>query len=116
MIRCKICKVPLSGFLGKLSQIIFKIRSSSQNPELCNKCEDTPGVMGETHQNSGSGKTYQCQICQRMIKEKHSLEHIKAEEYLIELIKKDHKQWQHKGPTCRECLEYYRRLVKETEI
>lgn len=116
MLRCKICKIPLSGFLGKLSRAIFKIQASSRNPEVCNKCEDSPGLTVRTSKSLEGGKTYQCQICQRMIKEEHSLEHIKAEEYLIELIKKDHKQWQHKGPTCRECIEYYRRLVKETEI
>lgn len=51
-----------------------------------------------------------------MIHEEHSLEHIKAEEYLIDLIRKDHSHWQHKDPTCQECITYYRKLVKETEV
>jgi len=51
-----------------------------------------------------------------MIHENHSLEHIKAEEYLIELIRKDHSHWRHKKPTCQECVDYYRKLVKNNEI
>ena len=59
---------------------------------------------------------YQCQVCKRMVHESHSLEHIKAEEYLISLIQKDHPQWQDKEPTCKECIEYYQKLVKDSEI
>ena len=51
-----------------------------------------------------------------MVHESHSLEHIKAEEYLISLIQKDHPQWQDKEPTCKECIEYYQKLVKDSEI
>ena len=61
-------------------------------------------------------KTYKCQICQRMIDEDHALTHIKAEEYLIALITKDHPQWGQKDPTCKECIEYYRKLIKEAAI
>ncbi|MBU2251791.1 MAG: hypothetical protein KKH25_05990 [Candidatus Omnitrophica bacterium] len=116
MLRCKICKVPLNGFLGKIAKAIFKAGPSGVDSEVCNKCQDNQQPAAKKSKAGGSGETYQCQICQRMIHQEHSLEHIKAEEYIIELIKKDHKQWQHKGPTCRECIEYYRRLVNETEI
>jgi len=59
---------------------------------------------------------YRCQICQREIDEFASLAHIKAEEYLIQLILRDHPEWQKNGHTCQECLEYYRKLVKDAEI
>jgi len=62
------------------------------------------------------GKKYKCKICERMINEKHSLEHAKAEEYLINLIKKDHPKWEQKDSTCPECIEYYRKLIKQSEI
>jgi len=65
--------------------------------------------------NLNPGK-YKCQICGRMINKKHSLEHAKAEEYLIDLIRKDHAHWQYKEPTCEECVVYYRKLVDKTEI
>lgn len=62
------------------------------------------------------GKKYKCQICQRMIHQKHALEHIKAEEYLIELIKKDHPRWSKENSTCKECIEYYKKLINDAEI
>ena len=62
------------------------------------------------------GKKYKCQVCQRMIREKHSLEHAKAEEYLINLIKKDHPKWSQKDSVPPECIEYYRKLIKQSEI
>lgn len=61
-------------------------------------------------------KKYKCQICERMIHEEHSLEHAKAEEYLINLIKKDHPKWDQKDSACPECIEYYRKLIKQSEI
>ncbi|MFH0762353.1 MAG: hypothetical protein V1925_00490 [Candidatus Omnitrophota bacterium] len=60
--------------------------------------------------------TYKCQICGREIDEFVSIAHAKAEEYLIELIKRDHPEWNKEHDTCHKCVEYYRRLVKETEI
>ena len=62
------------------------------------------------------GKRYKCQICGRMIHEAHSLEHAKAEEYLLNLIKKDHPKWKQKDLTCSECIEYYRKLINQAEI
>ncbi len=62
------------------------------------------------------GKKYKCQICGRMIHQEHSLEHVKAEEYLIGLIQKDHSHWKDKEPTCQDCIEYYRKLVDKTEV
>ena len=59
---------------------------------------------------------YHCQICERDIDDYASLAHIKAEEYLIELIRKDHPEWHEGKKTCHKCIEYYRKLVKENEI
>jgi len=72
--------------------------------------------LGDIVKAFSKGKKYKCQICGRMILKAHSLEHVKAEEYLLELIKKDHPQWNQKGLTCPECIEYYRKLIAQTEI
>lgn len=61
-------------------------------------------------------KKYKCQICNRMIDEEHAIMHIKTEEYIINLIKKDHPFWKNKDITCPECIEYYQKLVREAEI
>jgi hypothetical protein len=61
-------------------------------------------------------KKYKCQICGRMVHEEHALVHVKADEYLIELIKKDHPQWQEKDKSCPKCIAYYRELVDKAEI
>jgi ribosomal protein L34E len=117
MKRCIKCKVPLDGFLGMVAGKLFKVTPSASNPERCNKCQDESPVYqargkGPHHP---SGK-YHCQICNRDIDEIIALQHVKAEEYLIELIKKDHPYWARDKKTCRECLEYYRKLIKEAEI
>jgi len=59
---------------------------------------------------------YYCKICNRQIDDFASIAHVKAEEYLIELIRRDHPEWKTADKTCPECLEYYRKLVKENEI
>lgn len=59
---------------------------------------------------------YRCQICERDIDDFASIAHIKAEEYLIELIKKNHPEWEKDKKTCHACIEYYRKLVKDAEI
>lgn len=61
-------------------------------------------------------KIYKCQICSRDIDTKSALMHVKAEEYLIGLIKKDHPRWQDGPGTCNDCITYYRKLVKDAEI
>lgn len=117
MTRCKICKVPLNGFLSAIGKAFFNIRRSSIDPEICNKCA-AKGKEDNVKNNNiiSDDKTYQCQICSRVIHSEHAIEHIKAEEYLINLIKKDHPKWQHKGTTCQECIQYYRKLIKDAEI
>ncbi|UCD15524.1 MAG: hypothetical protein JSV34_00285 [Candidatus Omnitrophota bacterium] len=59
---------------------------------------------------------YKCNICGRMVSEKKALVHVKAEEYIINLIKRDHPQWQAANYSCSECIDYYRKLIKEGEI
>lgn len=115
MTRCKICKVPLTGFLSAMGKAFFNIRRSETDPEICNKCANKE--QSKAVDNAATDdKTYQCQICARNIHSQHAIEHIKAEEYLISLIKKEHPNWNHKGATCSECLEYYRKLIKNAEI
>ncbi|MFH0877597.1 MAG: hypothetical protein V1863_05170 [Candidatus Omnitrophota bacterium] len=105
MKRCLKCKIPLEGSVAKVLKTILKITPSDKNPELCNRCA-----------KDQNAKTYMCQICNRAIEEHMALTHIKAEEYLLALIKKDHPEW-HKGKeTCPECLDYYRDLVKKAQI
>jgi hypothetical protein len=115
MVRCRLCKVPLTGFLSIIGKTFFNIKSSNHDPEVCSKCVDGQIVAHRSNEKL-KDKTYKCQICNRAIHEKHAIEHVKTEEYLIELIKKNHPQWHHKEPTCRECIEYYRKLVKDAEI
>lgn len=117
MQRCRKCKVPLDGILGKLSATLFKVNPSTTDPTVCNKCQDAvsvyePHAQGPHHP---AGK-YRCQICNRDIDEVAALTHIKSEEYIIELIKKDHPEWAKDKKICQQCLDYYRRLVKEAEI
>ena len=59
---------------------------------------------------------YKCHICNRDIDDFASLTHIKAEEYLIELIRKDHPEWKDDSKACPKCVDYYRKLVQDGEI
>jgi hypothetical protein len=116
MVRCKICKVPLTGFLSNIGKAFFNIRPSEQDPKICNKCINKEQGKAAVKSGGLTEETYQCQICSRTVHQRHALEHIKAEEYLINLIKKDHPEFQRKEPACKECIEYYRKLVKDAEI
>ena len=105
MKKCKICNVPLSGFLGKVAKTIARIKPSEKFLGICNKCEPKEG-----------GGKYVCQICGREIDESAALMHAKAEEYLLELIRRDHPEWKKDKDTCYHCVEYYRTLVNKAEI
>ena len=59
---------------------------------------------------------YRCQLCDRDIDDYVSIAHIKAEEYLLDLILKDHPEWHEKKQTCHKCVDYYRKLVHEAEL
>ncbi|MDP2938625.1 MAG: hypothetical protein Q8O13_00870 [Candidatus Omnitrophota bacterium] len=115
MRRCARCNVPLDGFLGKVAKTVFKVSTSEGNPDICNKCADSRTETDSAIESDTPGK-YRCQICEREIDERVALTHIKSEEYIINLIKKDHPKWDKDKNTCHECREYYRRLIKEAEI
>lgn len=39
--RCRVCKVPLEGFMYKLiARVLFGVKPSEKDADLCNKCED----------------------------------------------------------------------------
>ncbi|MBP7836281.1 MAG: hypothetical protein KA022_02275 [Candidatus Omnitrophica bacterium] len=59
---------------------------------------------------------YKCQVCGREIDDFASITHIKAEEYILDLIRRDHPEWHEDKKTCRKCVEYYRKLVRDAEI
>jgi len=59
---------------------------------------------------------HRCQICGKDVDDSVGLAHIKAEEYIIELIRKDHPQWNKGKGTCDLCVEYYRELIKRSDI
>ena len=104
MRRCQNCNAPLEGPLSKIKGALFRVRPSEENPDICSKCARK------------KPKKYKCQICDRLIDESAALTHIKTEEYLLKLIKKDHPEWQKNKETCQECVDYYRKLVKDAEI
>lgn len=59
---------------------------------------------------------HKCQICGKQVEDSVGLAHIKAEEYIIELIRKDHPEWDKTKGICDLCVEYYRELIKRGEI
>lgn len=103
MNSCKLCGVPLRGFLALIPRLLFGVRASRDSSIVCNKC-------------ATKNKMYRCSICSRMIHEATAIEHVKAEEYFISLIRKDHSYWGDKIPTEEECLNHYREMVRKTEI
>jgi hypothetical protein len=105
MKRCQKCNVPLEGTISKLLKTVLRVRPSSENPSLCNHC-----------QTKTKPKTYTCQICNRSVDESDALTHVKAEEYLLHLIKKDHPEWNKEKETCPQCVDYYRDLIKKAKI
>ncbi len=105
MKRCKKCGVPLEGALGKILKLALKVSPSEKDASIGNKCETSAGTG-----------TYTCQICNRAIEEGVALTHIKTEEYLLDLIKKDHPEWNEKKGACPKCVDYYRELIKKAKI
>ncbi len=59
---------------------------------------------------------HKCQICGKDVDDAIGIAHIKAEEYILELIRKDHPEWDKTKGTCDLCVEYYRELIKRSEI
>ncbi len=120
MRKCKVCGVVLSGLAGKIRRLFFKQFLTGKDQDICNKCKETKEndqpekkVIQATESED---EKYQCPVCKRMIHQAHALEHIKTEEYLIKLISKDHPKWGKEEPVCKECIDYYRKLVEDAEI
>lgn len=59
---------------------------------------------------------YRCKICDRDIDDFVSIAHIRTEEYLLQLILRDHPEWKETDKACHQCIDYYRKLVKQGEI
>ena len=68
------------------------------------------------HTTTPKKRDYICQICNREIDENTALTHIKTEEYLLGLIKKDHPEWKENDSACPQCVAYYRELIKKAKI
>ncbi|MCF7871149.1 MAG: hypothetical protein K9L95_03310 [Candidatus Omnitrophica bacterium] len=120
MKKCKVCGAALSGLKGKIRKLFFRQHLSDKDPQLCNRCAnktvaDSPQARRARPDKAGEEK-YQCPVCKRMIHQAHALEHIKTEEYLMKLISKDHPRWAKEEPVCKECIDYYRKLVEDAEI
>jgi protein-arginine kinase activator protein McsA len=107
MKRCRKCKVPLEGIFSVVLKNVLRCQPSEKDPSLCHRCAQ--------NENKRKG-TYICQICDRGVDEASALTHIKAEEYLLGLIKKDHPEWKADKETCPECIAYYRELIKKAKI
>jgi len=107
MKRCAKCKIPLEGAISTLLGKILKCYPSKEDPSLCNRCAKDRKKRSDS---------YVCQICGRNVDEASALTHIKAEEYLLNLIKKDHPEWRSHESTCPECIDYYRELIKKAKI
>ncbi|HAJ56201.1 MAG TPA: hypothetical protein DCL35_00335 [Candidatus Omnitrophica bacterium] len=108
MKRCRKCRVPLEGAFSGLLKNLLKCYPSPEDPGLCNRC--AAGAKKNT------GAPYTCQICDRVVDEASALTHIKAEEYLLSLIKKDHPEWSETEGACPECINYYKELIKKAKI
>ena len=88
------CRVPQEVIVSKFFGVVRRVTRSKESPK----------------------KDYTCQICDRAIDEATALTHIKAEEYLLELIRKDHPEWKENEKTCHKCVEYYKELIKKAKI
>ncbi|MCF7870084.1 MAG: hypothetical protein K9M01_03090 [Candidatus Omnitrophica bacterium] len=120
MKKCKVCGVALSGLMGKIKKIFFNQYPSNKDQGVCNKCIEN-GKPNKSEEKADKltireDEKYQCPVCKRMIHQSHALEHIKSEEYLMKLIAKDHPKWDKEEPICKECIDYYRKLVEDAEI
>lgn len=105
MKRCRTCRAPLEGPLGIIAKKLFRLKPSDYDPDLCNKCVP--------REKKG---TYICAVCHRPIDEHNALTHIKSEEYLLELIRRDHPEWKEEQGACPKCVEYYRELIQKGNL
>lgn len=120
MKKCKVCGGVLNGLVGKIKKIFFNQPSSGKDQDVSNKgvnkAESNKSEKKISESTTREDEKYQCPICKRMILQSHAIEHIKTEEYLMGLISKDHPRWAKEEPVCKECIDYYRKLVEDAEI
>jgi disulfide oxidoreductase YuzD len=120
MKKCKICGAALDGVMGKVRKLFFNQYPSDEVSDICNRCITSVTSKETKHKleksDTKKDEKYQCPVCKRMIHQSHALEHIKSEEYLMKLIAKDHPKWGKEEPICKECIDYYRKLVEDAEI
>jgi hypothetical protein len=120
MKKCKVCGGVLNGLVGKIKKIFFNQPPPGKNQDVSNKgvnkAESNKPGKKISESTTREDEKYQCPICKRMILQSHAIEHIKTEEYLMGLISKDHPKWSKKDPVCKECIDYYRKLIEDAEI
>lgn len=75
-----------------------------------------PGTGSPMNTPQRSSVTDRCPRCGKTIEAPLLLAHAKAEEYLIELIKRDHPEWVRPDGRCPRCNIYYRLLAKRTGV
>lgn len=106
MKKCGVCQAPLEGPASKWARIFPRRSPSKDDPALCGRCA----------KKKKPNASYVCQICLRPVDEADALTHVKAEEYLLELILKDHPEWKEENATCPRCIGYYRELKVKAKI
>ncbi len=47
-----------------------------------------------------------CSLCGKQA----DIVHIEAEQYILDVIKKDHPEWVNKNGSCKACMDYYKKL------
>ncbi len=105
MRRCRKCRVPLEGTMAKIVGKILRVFASKEDPTLCHRCY-----------SKQQKESYVCRICNRVVDTQSALTHVKAEEYLLSLIKKDHPEWKDEHGACPQCIDYYRQLIDKAKI
>lgn len=78
--------------------------------------ESSDGVLSTMNGQRGASTADRCPRCGKTIQAPMLLAHAKAEEYLIELIKRDHPEWVQPDGTCSRCSNYYRVLAQRTGV
>ncbi len=117
MDRCRKCGFPLKGMLARLFAGLLGCRSAKDGSGLCQRCAPGSKAGSRTPDGSASSKgAYTCRICERTMEESAALTHVKTEEYLLELIRKDHPEWREHDAMCPKCVDYYRELIKKGKI
>ncbi len=72
--------------------------------------------LAGSNEQSRASMMDDCPRCGKTINGPTRLVHVKAEEYLIGLIKRDHPEWVDPDGTCPQCATYYRVLVERTGV